>query len=345
MRSKSFIAICAFLVVLLVAAGAVYAYDTRREERIAKGVKVNGVDVGGLDAAAARRKLELALLQPLNEPVFVSARGKRFTLNPEKAGVTVDIDASVASAVARSRRGNVLSRTVRELTGGTVRAEVPVTVRYDDGAVDRLVRRVRKTVERKPVDADVDLENGDVTPQPSQDGLRVRANRLRRDIATALTSFSGERTVRARVSRVKPKVTTDEIADQYPAIVIVDRNAFKLTLYKNLKPAKTYRIAVGQAGLETPAGLYHVQNKAENPAWHVPDSDWAGDLAGQVIPPGPENPIKARWMGIYDGAGIHGTDAVGSLGTAASHGCIRMAVPDVIELYDKVPTGAPVYIA
>jgi lipoprotein-anchoring transpeptidase ErfK/SrfK len=65
-----------------------------------------------------------------------------------------------------------------------------------------------------------------------------------------------------------------------------------------------------------------------------------------VVPGGtPENPLKARWMGIFDGAGIHGTDAINSIGTAASHGCIRMRIPDVVELYDEVPVGAPVYIA
>src|SRR3712207_5277521 len=88
------------------------------------------------------------------------------------------------------------------------------------------------------------------------------------------------------------------------------------------------------------------RSKAVNPAWNVPNSAWAGELAGRVIPGGvPENPLKARWLGIYDGAGIHGTDAVGSIGTNASHGCIRMLIPDVVELYDKVPVGAPVYIA
>jgi len=82
-----------------------------------------------------------------------------------------------------------------------------------------------------------------------------------------------------------------------------------------------------------------------NPSWHVPDSAWAGKLAGKVIPPGPQDPIKARWMGVAGGAGIHGTDAVGSLGTSASHGCIRMAIPDVIELFDQVAVGTPVFIA
>jgi lipoprotein-anchoring transpeptidase ErfK/SrfK len=141
-------------------------------------------------------------------------------------------------------------------------------------------------------------------------------------------------------------VTTAELAEKYPAILFVNRSGFQLSLYKNLKLVKTYGIAVGQIGLETPAGLYHIQNKAVDPAWSVPNSDWAGDLAGTVVAGGtPENPLKERWMGIYDGAGIHGTDATGSIGTAASHGCIRMLIPDVIELYDQVPVGAPVYIA
>ena len=68
-------------------------------------------------------------------------------------------------------------------------------------------------------------------------------------------------------------------------------------------------------------------------------------LAGKVIPPGPDDPIKARWLGIYNGAGIHGTDELSSLGSAASHGCIRMAIPDVIQVYDWVPLGSPVFIA
>ncbi len=98
-------------------------------------------------------------------------------------------------------------------------------------------------------------------------------------------------------------------------------------------------------GLDTPAGLYNIQNKGENVPWNVPNSAWAGDLAGTTIPGGvPENPLKARWLGIYNGAGIHGTDQTASLGTAASHGCVRMAIPDVIELYPQVPVGAPIYI-
>ena len=145
----------------------------------------------------------------------------------------------------------------------------------------------------------------------------------------------------------QPEVTRADLAEKYATIVVVNRGAFKLTLYKHLKLVKTYPIAVGQIGLETPAGLYDVQNKAVNPAWHVPDSAWAGDLAGKVIPGGaPTNPIKARWLGIYDGAGIHGTDATTARSAApprtAASGC---TIPDVEDLYERVPVGAPVYIA
>jgi lipoprotein-anchoring transpeptidase ErfK/SrfK len=101
---------------------------------------------------------------------------------------------------------------------------------------------------------------------------------------------------------------------------------------------------VGQQGLQTPAGLYHIQDKQVNPSWHVPLSSWAGPLAGQVIPPGPDDPLKARWMGIFNGAGIHGTAETWSIGHAFSHGCVRMFIPDVIDLYNRVQVGTPVYI-
>ena len=175
----------------------------------------------------------------------------------------------------------------------------------------------------------------------------MRAARLRRDLERELLDAGRRRVVRVRTTVVKPEVSTEDLAKKYPAVLVVNRSAFKLTLYKNLKPAKTYGVAIGKIGLETPAGLYHIQNKAVNPAWTMPNSDWVAPKdRGKVIPGGtPENPLKARWLGIFAGAGIHGTDAESSIGTAASHGCVRMRIPDVIDLYDQVPVGAPIYIA
>jgi len=345
--SRRAAAITLLLAGLLVAAvAALYAYDHSRADEIARGVRVNGIDVSGLTLQQAREKLHEALVEPLSRPVSVRAGGHRFRLTAERASIGVDIDGSVDRAMARSREGNLFSRSWRALRGESLDADVDARITWSRPAVRRLVARVVDSVSREPVDAELDLEHGDVTPRASRDGVHVRAAKLRRDVERELLDSSERRLARAKLVTVEPKVTTAELAEKYPTVIVVARGSFQLTLYKDLEPAKTYRIAVGQVGLETPAGLYHIENKAVDPAWHVPNSDWAGSLAGQVIPGGvPENPLKARWMGIYAGAGIHGTDAVGSLGTAASHGCIRMAIPDVIELYDQVDVGAPVYIS
>jgi lipoprotein-anchoring transpeptidase ErfK/SrfK len=176
--------------------------------------------------------------------------------------------------------------------------------------------------------------------------VAIRGRQLTKDVSAVLVRPDGNRTVVAQGKITKPRVTTDELASKYPTYIIVDRGSFKLRFFKHLKPSHTYPIAVGMQGLETPAGLYHIQDMQVNPSWHVPNSAWAGALAGHVIPGGaPDNPLKARWLGIFDGAGIHGTDNISSLGSAASHGCIRMAIPDVIEVYNEVPVGAPVFIA
>ncbi len=347
MRSRSFVIVTAVLVLLLAAAGGVYAYDSARETQIAKGLTVGGVEVGGLEAPAAERRLRAAVLEPLNRPVVARYKGRRFTLTPEQARVAVDIDGSVADALQRSRSGNILARTARSLRGSRINEDVDVDIAYDKAAIRRMVKRISSRVDKPARDAEVNLDKGQVEPTPSAPGLAVRTASLRSKLERSLLSTEGSRSVRVRTKVVQPKVTTKDLAEKYPAVLVVNRGAFKLSLYRNLKLKKTYGIAVGQVGLETPAGLYSVQNKAVNPAWTMPNSDWVapGDR-GKVVPGGiPENPLKARWLGIYAGAGIHGTDAEGSIGSAASHGCIRMRIPEVVELYDQVPVGAPVYIA
>ena len=328
------------------AAGGTYAYDKARADEIGKGVRVGGIALDGLSPAQARAKLDRLILDPLERPIVVHHDKSTWRLGAREAHIAVDVDAIVDNAMQKSREGNIVSRTVRNLTGKSLDADVQPTVRFEDRAVIRMLDKIRKAIDRKPVDATAKLDASGISTTDSRTGLAVRASTLHRQIRKAIVSTTADRTFIARTRKLRPNVTNADLEQRFGTAILVNRGAFKLTLYKKLKPAKTYSIAVGQVGLETPAGLYHIQNKAVNPAWSVPNSSWAGSLAGQVIPGGaPNNPLKARWMGIFDGAGIHGTDAIGSIGTAASHGCIRMRIPDVIDLYDKVPVGAPVYIA
>jgi lipoprotein-anchoring transpeptidase ErfK/SrfK len=342
---REVVAVAAVVAVLLVGAVGVHAYDASRADRIAEGVRVAGIDVGGLERQAARERLRARLAALLSAPVVVRAAGRRFTLTVKRTRLRADIDAMVEEAIAAGRDGNALTRAVRALVGTGVDRDVEPRVAYDARAVRAFVARVRRAVDRPPRDAAVRFTATGVRVREPRVGLKVDVAHLQRAVRRALVGRGAARTVAARLERTGPRVTTERLRRRYRTVIHINRGAFELRLYKNLRLVKRYPIAVGQVGLETPAGLYEIQNKAVDPAWIVPNSPWAGELAGTVVPPGPANPLKARWMGIHDGAGIHGTADRASIGTNASHGCIRMYVEDVIELYDRVAVGDPVYIA
>ncbi len=343
MKNKSFIFLAALLLVIVAAGVSVYAYDSSNQNRIAEGVTVAGVNVGGLEVEEARAKVQQEVAEPLDEPLIVRHGAKRFTLSADDARVNADVGGMVDEALSRSRDANILSRVVRDATGGEADVAVSRRITYSKPAVAALVKRVQKGVDRPARDADISFPSFEQIPE--QDGVKVRTRRLQASADAAIIG-TGDRTLRVPTETIEPEVTRDELAEKYPVVLVADRSSFKLRLYRDLKLEKEYTVAVGQVGFETPAGLYHIQNKTVDPAWNVPNSDWAGSLAGTVVPGGvAENPLKERWLGIYDGAGIHGTDDVASLGTAASHGCIRMAIPDVIELYDQVEVQTPIYIA
>jgi lipoprotein-anchoring transpeptidase ErfK/SrfK len=334
------VSVVALLCALAVAA---YAIDRANSDKIANGIRVGGVDVGGMSADQAKARLHSKLVKPLDKPVTVTYNGTKYVLNPDNLQVRADIDGMVDAALRASRSGGFPTRVWRYTTGGEVDREIAPHITYSAKAVDEFVNTVANEVNQPAQDATISPTPTSLNPVPGHDGVQVLTDKLRTELRGAIES-PRDRTVEAPVQKVKPNVSTDQLAQKYPVYLTIDRGAFQLRLWQNLKLVKTYTIAVGMQGLETPAGIYTIDDKQVNPSWHVPDSAWAGSLAGQVIPPGPDDPLKARWMGFYNGAGIHGTDEVSSLGTAASHGCIRMAIPDVIELYNQVPLGTPIYI-
>jgi lipoprotein-anchoring transpeptidase ErfK/SrfK len=344
-KKAVFVFACALLASAGAATGGLYLYDHERDDVIADGVTAAGVDLSGLTPAQARAALEREVGSRLGEPVTVELGKRGWLLSPREAGVNVDVDGMVASALEKSQSGNFIERSLRELTGGTLDVAVPLRAGYSKQAVAEFVRGVSKNVFRSPRSAKISYTTTRVRLTPSRRGVVVRVGELAKSLGATLTLPAADRLVEVPTEPIRPKVTTRDLRKKYRYFITVSRPEFKLRFFVDFKLAKVYRISVGQVGFETPSGLYRVQNKAVNPSWFVPNKPWAGELAGKVIPPGPENPIKARWMGIYDGAGIHGTDATYSIGRSASHGCIRMLIPDVIELYERVPVRTPVLIA
>ena len=127
--------------------------------------------------------------------------------------------------------------------------------------------------------------------------------------------------------------------------IVVNLTKFRVSIVRDGKRVVTFPIAHGTARYPTPTGNYRIVNKQSNPTWTPPpDSDWAKGLG--PIPPGPGNPLGTRWMGTSAPyVGFHGTPAASTIGTRASHGCIRMKIPDAEALYEQVVVGMPVQIS
>jgi lipoprotein-anchoring transpeptidase ErfK/SrfK len=341
---KTQIAVIAAAVVVLLGGAVAYAYDSTQKDKIADGIRVAGVPVGGLDEAEAAALVRKRLLAPLRHSLRVSFDGESWELPGARLKVRANIDEAIEEAVEESRGGGLPGRLVRYVTGGDVSESITPQVKYSEPAINKFVRRVAADVNREPQNASVEPSAAELIVVAGENGRKLRDNLLTDQLNEAVLSANDPRTIVAKVRSTKPEVTKGEVAAEYPSYLTLDRGSYTLRLFENLKLAKTYTVAVGQEGLETPEGLYEIEAMEENPVWNVPESDWAGSLAGQSIPPGPSNPIKARWMAIYEGAGIHGTEETSSLGTAASHGCVRMAIPDVEELYERVEVGTPIFI-
>ena len=344
MPQKLLIAMVAAVTMLLLLAVGVWAYDSAQKDQIAPGIQIGGLDVGGRSADSARKIIKNEIVAPLKQPVVVSFEGEDYTLSPKRLEQNADVEGMVDEAVEKSREGNLLERVSRYAIGSEVDTNLEPRVSYSEAAVDDFLAELAGKIDREAEDASITPSGDNLSPTPGHKGVELQQAQMRDLITEQVESPGRDAEVEAIVKQTEPEITKNELAKEYPTYITIDRSSFTLRLFKNLKLRKKYTIAVGASGYDTPSGLYNLQTKEVNPTWHVPDSAWAGSLAGQDIPPGPGNPLVARWMGIYNGAGIHGTDDIGSLGSAASHGCIRMSVDDVVELFDKVEVGDPVYI-
>jgi lipoprotein-anchoring transpeptidase ErfK/SrfK len=336
------------LVATLLAAGASLAVaENRAAGKLAAGMTVAGVPVGGLSQAEAVATLERTLGETAQRPVRVRVADERFKLGARRAGVRLDVAATVRAAYAHSREGSWPQRAWRSLAGGTVRHDQPLEIAVDRPAIDAFVARIRRAVAREPVDATVVMTVEKVGAEKEVPGRRLRrAARLAQRIEDTFTSASSQRRLRGRVAKIAPEVTAKEIWKDQPTTVTVSLAERRVRVFDRGKLEKSYTVAIGAAGYPTPPGEFTVQSMQVNPAWSVPQSDWAGDLAGQVIPGGaPGNPLVARWIGFNGSVGFHGTASISSLGGAASHGCVRMNPADVIDLYERVELGTRVLVA
>ena len=300
---------------------------------IPAGVTAAGTDLSNQTISQATATLTTAFGQSAVAPVTLAVAGKRFTLKMSKTKLAFDADRSARRAYHAGLKA----------AGKPV--DVPLAIEFIRTPIRKFVARAAKGVLQPGRSARVHVTLTHVYRARSRPGRALRAKKANAAIEAALADPRLPRLIKPGRKAVRAAVTTSEITRRYATVITVDRAHFRLRLFKHLRFAKAYPVAVGQPAYPTPAGLYSIANKQVNPTWTVPNSPWAGELQGQSVSGSdPSNPLKARWMGIVNGVGIHGTGQDYSIGSAASHGCIRMHVSDVIDLYKRVPVGTPVLI-
>jgi lipoprotein-anchoring transpeptidase ErfK/SrfK len=286
---------------------------------IPAGVSISGVRVGGLSAEPARARIEAAF----DRPMTIEFRGRARTVAPAQVTATPALSASVSSALS-----------------ATPGSRIALPVRYSPARVASLVRSLARRYDRPAVNATV-IGASSAGPIFSRatPGLRVRQLAMRTAVARLLRD--GKRAPITLLTRAVPPTQTT--ADFGP-VIVVTRAANTLKLYDGPKLVRTFPVATGQAIYPTPSGIWSIANKQRDPWWYPPTYDsWAKGL--KPVPPGPGNPLGTRWMGLTaPGVGIHGTDADTSIGYSASHGCVRMHVPDAEWLFERVSVGTQVVI-
>ena len=286
---------------------------------IAQGVEIAGVPVGGMTSEPARERLRARF----GQPVWFAYGRKRWGVRPWKLGAGAAVDEAIGRAL-HARPGEAIA----------------LRTYVSERAVRRYVASLAKRFSRKPEDARL---VGLVGLVPSigreRPGIAVRTRDMERAVARALRTGERGRPLPLLVRPLEPKVTRDE----FGPVIVIRRESKALYLYDGSQLVRTFGVATGQSQYPTPLGLFNVVDKQLNPWWRPPDSDWAKGL--EPIPPGPGNPLGTRWMGLSSpGVGIHGTPDAASIGYSASHGCIRMRIPDAEWLFGQVTWGTPVYI-
>lgn len=304
---------------LLVTLGVAAPDAARKPVVIAPGVSVAGVKVGGLTSEPARSRIERAFGRPLK----LSFGQKRWRISPRYLGANAAVDEAISRALHAGPRARVNLRVTA--TRPRIRA---------------YVRRLDRLFSRDPISsAVIGVVGGRPAFSPPKDGLAVRGTEMTNALAFMLRT-NWRDVVELLTEKVPPKVTPEN----YGPVIAVFRESKRLTLFDGRRAVRTFRIATGTAEYPTPLGIYSIATKQRDPWWiPPPNSDWA--RGKKPIPPGPGNPLGTRWMGTTAPlVGIHGTPDAASIGYSASHGCIRMRVPDAEALFNQVSIGTPVLI-
>ena len=328
--------------VLVLGSGAAYAayrYERAQEGRILPGVTIGGVDVGEMTRGEAVAAVREAAESDLSREIEVRARGRSWHVSPAELGTEADVEAKVDRALALGEGMPWHERAFIRIFDRPVDERLPVRFSRNGEMIKRFLGIVEEASYVSPSDAAIGIENGEVVLQRPKMGRELQTKRARKMLRSAIRD--GRPLVTLPVTKLEPEVTPESLG--MSIVVRISEN--RLYVYDGLKVIKRYDVATGTGGYPTPQGTWNIWDKRENPPWVNPAPDgWGADLPA-VIGPGPGNPLGTHALYLdAPGIRIHGTYAESSIGTYASHGCIRMRIAESKELFGMIPTGTPVHI-
>jgi lipoprotein-anchoring transpeptidase ErfK/SrfK len=285
---------------------------------IPPGVTISGIPVGGLTPEEATTIVQERFDLPLQ---VILDRRHRLAPSPGALGASAHVDEAIARA-RTSEPGTALTLPVL-INGDVIRA---------------YVLRVSRRFNRSPADAHVFLRHLKPVVVPDRPGLTVNRLKLTQTIVARLRETSR---AAVRIKYRSPRASV--LRSEFRSVIVIRRGSNRLFLYHFDRLRRLFRVATGQSIYPTPLGRFQIQVKWRNPWWYPPNSRWA--RGQKPIPPGPNNPLGTRWMGLSaPGVGIHGTPNPASIGYSVSHGCIRMYISDAEWLFNAVDIGTTVFI-
>jgi len=326
-----------FLLAFSGAAYATYDYDQNYNGRLLPGVVIGGVDVGGMTPEQAFAAVDGAAKIQLDRRITVRYEDETWKVTPRKLGAKGNARDLVDAAIAASDRTGVMKKMGMALFGGRLDHERELAITYPRQGIKGFIEGVASSVDREPVEAGVDYSSGWLEFTEPKDGRRVLRDKSHQALMRALKRESNN--VALAVKETQPPPTEN----RWDTVLLLRIGENKLYYYEDRKITHEWTVATGQPEYPTPTGEYYITEKRYLPTWVNPAPDtWGADMPAS-IGPGPGNPLGTRALN-WNAPGIrfHGTEATYSLGYNASHGCVRMAMSDVEQLYDMVEVGTPI---
>jgi lipoprotein-anchoring transpeptidase ErfK/SrfK len=287
---------------------------------------VNGVDLGGMSEADALAAIVAHAPVPALPLITVNVNGTTRTFAPSTA-ITLNTGAMLDQAYAGS---------------GTF--AITPSYRVNTFVIAQWCAGVAAGINRAPVNASRFMSGPNFGINPSVVGLvtdqATPANLIRRRIVDELAGIAGNPAIAMSVASIQPAVTPETLG----MTIVVNLSQRRVYLFNGPSLIRSYPCAIGQKSHPTPTGDFCVVNKAMFPSWTNPGSRWAAKMP-KYIKPGANNPLGTRALYLNaSGIRIHGTNNNASIGTPASHGCMRLRRGDIEDLYPLVPIGTPVFI-